>query len=67
MGVSQWKNQGKKYGYWKYFLEGLRLKKKEDTTAKDLRAGSYRRGDDKFRQGYNQAKADLDKKIGELK
>lgn len=37
--------------------------KKPDTTAKDLRAGTYTRGDDEYRKGYNQAIADIKKAL----
>ena len=31
MGVSQWKEYGEKYGYWKYFEEQARLSRERET------------------------------------
>ena len=43
--------------------EALPVKKK-DTTAQDLRSGDYKRGDDEYRKGYNQAISDIRAALG---
>lgn len=37
--------------------------KRKDTSAEDLRAGTFRRGDDKYTSGYNQAIDDMRAKL----
>lgn len=45
--------------------------KKKDTTAEDLRAGTFTRGDDRYRTGYNEAvrevSALIEKKLTAIK
>ena len=43
----------------KQLIKHIEGRRKKDTTAKDLRAGTYRRGDDERKQGYNQALQDI--------
>lgn len=46
-------------------LLSLIPEKKYDTDANDLRAGTFKRGQDKYRIGYNQAIRDLEKSVRE--
>ncbi|KKL44522.1 hypothetical protein LCGC14_2364870 [marine sediment metagenome] len=61
-------------GRWKWIenklikiLDMVTLEEKEDTTAKDLREGTFRRGDDGRRRGYNIAVKDLKRKKETIK
>ena len=46
-------------------LLSLIPEKKYDTDANDLRAGTFKRGQDKYRVGYNQAIRDFEKSVRE--
>ena len=46
-------------------LLSLIPEKKPDTDANDLRAGTFKRGQDKYRVGYNQAIRDFEKSVRE--
>ena len=48
-------------------LDMVTLEEKKDLMAKNLRKGTYRRGDDEYRQGYNQAVRTLNKKKETIK
>ena len=62
MGVSQWKNHGKKYGYWDYFREGLDKGIRLEIKAKCSKCGH----DNFFAIGEVEFKIPIKKHGGEL-
>gem|GEM_PF-6943100 len=67
MGVSQWKNAGKKYGYWDYFQQELikQIEEKADTIHGWRTVGGGINFEDAYREGEYINKKDIIKLIKE--